>query len=292
MPKIRILCLYLTCNDMEVKRFNNNILEKLSSSQNTTIVWYHISVEGNGRNKILTTINTNSNFIKSSNPEKYFTEVFKLNKGIKGIIYGGHSGGEYIGSQHNPVLPTSIFADILYKTYCLNSKSVPPLQFIYFESCHMGTLPWITFFEDITKYVIASPNYYDWFSVLELDSLYQLNKGDLEELADLLDEFATSFNSTSALIELGIYDPRVACELYYLFRKYKEYLSIDKHGQIEDEIFDIRRIVLSSQLPDDVINCFLNSIDDVILHWTRCEKCANNVKSSHLGITLLEYKKN
>lgn len=292
---LKILAICISCDSAEMNDFNkytSHIIDKLPN-----ITWYHIFVDkdmtipdafdedGYSLLNRLKTITTNSIFLETNRPYNYLDNLLKYNNDIDAIVYYGHGGGEYLSLEKNPLLPTIKFAELLHNNICTE------LKFIYFDCCHLGCLPWMGYFANITKYIVASPNYYDWVSILELEKFHKMHEGNLEELIDVIENFVQHFNDTDSLVEIGIYDPKYAHLLWNCFVYHEQSLNIDKYCNIDGEIFDLCKMVHNSKLSDDCLQYFEELFNKTIVHRRRCSKCAKSVPKSYIGITLLEYKK-
>jgi len=296
MP-LKILAICISCDKSEIddfKKYTQHILEKEPS-----ITWYHISVEKDSSKEDISdeegysllnrlkTLETNSIFIETENPYSYLDQLLMKNNHVHAIVYSSHSGGSYIGREANPLLSTMKFAQLVEKAF--RNKSC--LKFIYFDSCNMACVQYIACFAESTKYIVGCPNYYDWTSILELDSFHKMKEGNLDELINIIEEFTEYFNNTNALVEIGIYDPYYARLLWNSFVDHEDMLHITKESNIDTEIYDLCKIVHSSELPKKCLQYFEELFKKTIIYRKRCSKCAETVSESYIGIALLEYAK-
>ena len=238
----KILAICISCDDEEKLDFDRYTLHILQESPGIT--WYHIYIEkdptiedvfddeGYSTLNRLKTLKTNSIFIETDVPYNYLDELLRNNNEVEAIVYSSHSGGSYLGREINPLLPTAKFAELIQEYF----KDKSQLRFVYFDSCDMGCLPYLGHFADVTKYVVGCPNWYDWYSILELDSFHNMKNGDLDELIAVIDDFAEQFNNSDALVEIGIYDPHYAILLWNCFVDHEYLIHISQECNIDTEL--------------------------------------------------------
>jgi hypothetical protein len=118
-------------------------------------------------------------------------DLFKINISNKGkniFIYSGHSDGLILGHKHVYFISMDDFREIVVSV--LGKKC----DLIWGDACLMGNIGTLNSLRDATKYLIASPMYYNYDSVLELKNLYRFpEKKDTDRLItygkNMIDEY-------------------------------------------------------------------------------------------------------
>jgi hypothetical protein len=118
-------------------------------------------------------------------------KIFKKNNGPgKNVfMYSGHSDGLLFVHKHIYFLSLKEFGYIIRKV--LGKKC----DLIIGDACLIGNISALNIFKDYTKYMLASPTYYNYESMLEMKRLYKLpNKKDEEKIMityckKLMDEY-------------------------------------------------------------------------------------------------------
>jgi hypothetical protein len=150
-------------------------------------------------------------------------QFFKLNRhsGKNIFIYSGHSDGLLFGDKHIYVLNLQDFREIILKT--LGKKC----DLIICDACLLGNINALETFKDTTRYIISSPNYYNYDSFLELKSLY-LPPDDLYNFCKrIIDEYMEvqkkNFKSKTFMISIGLYKMNSYLDkLIEIVHKYKD----------------------------------------------------------------------
>jgi hypothetical protein len=189
---INIYDLYISFNKNDMKIFNMIMNKILKYQKGNNIMIIHIMFNKSDR------IYNIKNYKKKLNCEihhlydnNYFTNnieidsiediirIFKKNNkpGKNVFMYSGHSDGLLFVNKHIYFISLKEFGYIIKKV--LGKKC----DLIIGDACLMGNISALNIFKDYTKYMLASPTYYNYESMLEMKKLYKLpNKKDEEKL--------------------------------------------------------------------------------------------------------------
>ena len=105
-------------------------------------------------------------FIKSISEIVDFFRI-NINPGKNIFIYNGHSDGLIIGRKKAYIFLVEDFRNIILET--LNKKC----DLVICDACLLGNISVLDIFKDTTRFLISSPNYYNYDSILEMKNLYK-----------------------------------------------------------------------------------------------------------------------
>jgi hypothetical protein len=278
----KILSIYIVEDDEELEYFCKNVKPKYMEYNKGTVDLYLCQWENN-QFKLLEPYTQELN---TGDWISFLATLMRKYPCVDGLIYSGHSSGDHIGSMDFPMMTTPVLATELRKLGC-------KLDFMYFDSCNMGTLPWVNHFDGVAEYVIGTPNYYEWKSILELPGIYNLNmiaSSSMREkrLKRMIQEYTDSGNGKPELLEIGMYHPPSAKKLWRFMKHVENNLIIDENSVIEEDIFDVRRLLKNSlkQLSPNQINQAHELINSTIIFRSRCIH-ESDVPPSYLGIQFI-----
>jgi hypothetical protein len=207
------------------------------------------------------------------------------------IVYSGHSTGEELGPENNKLIKISEFGKLLRKH--LQQK----LGFIYFDSCNMGTITALCNLRHTADYIIATPNYYDWSSILEYPTIYSLTKSscrDFLQLQEMVQEYTSHVHPArpEELREICIYDPNFAVPLLTTIHYYYDALVFHEDGLIEEDLYDLCRTIKVSRQNLTSLQCYLLRL--LTAHVVRLRsRGPSNTKVPHSWLAIYnERKKN
>jgi hypothetical protein len=179
--KINIYSLYLTFNKDDIKIFYDVVKQIIINNNHQNIKILHVRFH---KNDVLHTIRNNKNkldceYITIINGKLSITQVniykihdiislFKQNKssGINIFTYSGHSDGLHFIHRKIHLLSVKDFGYIIKKT--LMKKA----DYIICDICLCGNIGFLNIVKNNTKYVIASPSYYSYLSILTMKNMY------------------------------------------------------------------------------------------------------------------------
>ncbi len=200
---------------------------------------------------------------------------------LDALVYSGHSSGDHIGSMDFPMMDTIDLAQLLAQQ--LQQK----LKFIYFDSCNMGTIPWVNYFEPVATYVVGTPNYYEWQSILESPEIYHINPASPDDIKYMIAGYTSSGNGKPELLEIGMYNPGASINLWRYMKELNDFgkLIVDDYGLIEEDIYDVLRILKRSKnrLSQGEWNLAKQLTSESIVFRSRCIH-DSTVLPSYLGI--------
>lgn len=235
----RILSIYVVLNKEEEEYFYNNVYPKIQRYAGSNFIFYLCN------DKKLLFTNSSHQHVKT------FTDILQCHTDIDVLVYSGHSTGAELGHEHNPIIKVEALGQLIRSTMSCR------IGFVYFDSCNMGTLNALSALSGVSNYIIGTPNFYDWDSILEYPSIYQLTRyscRDLWSLDCLVNEYVLAGLSTQDLREICIYEPGQAPRLHGYVLDYYEFLQFDNGSQIEEDLYDLYRVLWRSQehLPKDL----------------------------------------
>jgi len=262
----RIVNTYFVKDQSERDYFERHVRDSIVG-----VDWYLATVESGQ----VVTIDSNKSIISPCSPILWFKQVFAGS--YDAWIYSGHSGGPYLGPEDAPI----ITIEELVKSFQSGR-----LKFIWFDSCNMGFLESLVMLEGVTEYVVGAPNYYDWHSVLQTNEIYRLVDGDPEELIRVLKAQASVYDRTDVLVELCLYRMGPLGTLWRLYKSHKSSLIHSEDAKIEGDYYDLPSVIRDSRgyVDDGILDEMTRKLEAGLVHYTRCNLCAQSVPESRLAV--------
>ena len=179
--KINIYSLYLTFNKDDIKIFYDVLKKIIIYNNHQNIKILHVRFH---KNDVLHTIRDNKNkldceYITIINGKLSITQIniykihdiislFKEDKssGINIFTYSGHSDGLHFIHRKIHLLSVKDFGYIIKKI--LMKKA----DYIICDICLCGNINFLNILKNNTKYVIASPSYFSYLSILTMKNMY------------------------------------------------------------------------------------------------------------------------
>lgn len=162
--KTNIYSIYVTNTRLEYKYFINNIIKHLPAT-NLKLIHLHVHPMSElGKSPFHVTVYPEQKMYKVLNLNS-IVKIFKtLQPSDRNVfVYSGHSDG----INMKRLFRIDDFCKIIEKT--IDKKA----DLVIFDSCLMGNIHCLYMCRHVTKYVIASPYYYDYLSVLETKSIWK-----------------------------------------------------------------------------------------------------------------------
>lgn len=291
----QILDIYIVDYKSEKRDFINKILPCIEKYNTGTVVYY-LCINTRQGFYVISSNAVNNGIddkivLSDQTPQAGGFSQFLLNALWKhtprGLIYSGHSSGDFIGHSQKKLVDTPELAEII-REYTAHAG---PLDFVYFDSCNMGALPWLQHFAGVCNYVVGTPYYYDWTSVLQIPKLYNTQRFDIWGLHDILHEFAYGPHAPdNEFLELMIYAPQHAPTLWSSLQNIKSELfsqPLDKLqlAHIEEDLYDVVRTIKISDIPTHDKRHLLQLVEKFIPCRVRRPTC-HNVPHSFVSFSI------
>lgn len=204
--KINIHNLYISFNEEDRVIFYEVLADILKYNNNNNIAIVHIKFnEGDVIDNInyidkpllaeVVTIKKNKLFIKQTEIVNInnIIDIFKKNcvhsRNI--FVYSGHSDGLYLIHKKIHILSLKNFMEIIQKSICKKA------DLIIGDACLLGNIGSLKICKNYSKYMISSPAYYGYVSMMSMQNLYKFTNL-VTYGKNIIDEYAiiqkSSFN--------------------------------------------------------------------------------------------------
>jgi hypothetical protein len=306
---INIYNLYISFNN-DIKIFNIIMDKMVKYQKNNNIIVIHLIFKPTDKIYNIKNYNKKINceiiHLNNNNYSRYNTEIetlediikiFKKNnkKGKNIFIYSGHSDGLLFVHKNINFLSLSEFAYIIKKV--LGKKC----DLIIGDACLMGNISALNIFKDYTKYMVASPTYYNYESMLEMKKLYKLpNKKEGEKLMityikKIMDEYIRNakikFKAKDFMAHIVLYEMNNNIDkLTNLLLKYKDKFEYHKCAIYKKDFYYLDIICeLKDKVPEKVKEAkkYINNI----VKYNRYYDIGNNLYSKLIMILRKPYLK-
>ena len=175
--KTNIYSIFVTTSRSEYMYFIKNILKCLPETNYKLI---HLHYNSNRTDKKLLHFTVYPRQAIKIDIVSIFKTLPPSDKNV--FVYSGHSDG----INMNRVFRIDDFCEIISKT--LDNRKA---DLVIFDSCLMGSIQCLYMCRHVAKYVMASPTYYDYASVLETKSIWK----PIVNGCRIIDEYCKLVNS-------------------------------------------------------------------------------------------------
>lgn len=205
-------------------------------------------------------------------------------KGKNVFIYSGHSDGLILGYKHIYFISMDDFSEIILGV--LGKKC----DLVWGDACLMGNISSLHSLKNATKYLIASPMYYNYDSVLELKNLYRYREDDsmFDYSKRMIDEYMRNqrkkfiykyFMVNIVLYEMNLY----VSKLVNIIMKHKDRFEYDLCSMSKRDYYYLDILCALKQIDSKDKKKVKNYLDKIILYKKQYD-IGNNLDSKLLII--------